>query len=151
MPQKEKINLKLPNLTGLLNNKTVGQAAGAYLFIDAQAKANGVTTTSAIESIITGLVSNPHLPDLNSVMAELTGGIANAQIKQFIKLWLLGYGLKQIKVGTKYGNMAQNFSESAVKGILASTVIGFSGAWNSPPSFSGSFMRQAKPVGTYEY
>lgn len=122
------------NVNGILNNKTFQQAAGGYMYLNAIGKSWGGDGKTVINDIVNGLMNNPHFPDLNSVTQELTKGTASAMIKQLVKLWLVGYGLKEIGIGAKYGNIAQKFAENAGKATIGATFLGFATAWNSPPA-----------------
>lgn len=143
----------MPNVTGLLGNQTIGKAAGAYLYLDTLGKSWGGSAITVIEGMANDITS-AHLPDLNSLMTELTQGTASAQIKQYIKLWLVGYGLKSVGIAAKYGNVAQRFSEAAAKGVVMAAIAGYSTSWNSPPgpskSTASNFLA-AKPTGAYKY
>lgn len=149
-----------------VNNKTLQKAAGAYIYFDSIGKTTGLSGgVEVLEAIVREGLSRPHVPNLNNVMSDLIrGGIGHQQLQQYLKVFLLGEGLKIVGIGSKYGNILSNFAKNAAIGTIMGSVALYSTAWNSPTAennYAGASaywnksVRQnfnnANPVNTYNY
>ena len=147
--------MKMPDVTKILNNTTLQQVAGVYIQLNSQAVQSGLSTTQVAEAIFNGALTTPHIPNLQHVLNDLTGGLTSMQLKQYIKLYLVGEGLKMVGVGAKYGNLASNFAKNAAKGAVIASLVTHATIWNSPGPDSGSYTSKnfasAPAIGSYDY
>ena len=153
--QKEAQTMKLPDVTKILNNKTLQEVAGVYIQLNSQAAQSGLSTTQVAEAIFNGALTTPHIPNLQHVMNDLTGGLTSLQLKQYIKLYLVGEAAKMIGIGAKYGNLASNFAKNAAKGAVIASLVTHATIWNSPGPDAGSYTKRnfalAPTVNGYGY
>jgi hypothetical protein len=133
--------MKMPNVTKILNNKMIQTLGGAYFNIAAQAAQSGLTSMQVLENIINGATTTPHIPSLPHVLNDLTGGMSRPILEQFLKMYLIGWGLKETGISPKWGNLAKNFAKNAAKGVAIASIITHATIWNSPGPDANSYNR----------
>lgn len=126
--------MNLNNLTSKItkNADKLGMLVGAYGYLQESGAGAGLNAFENAERLIQDLISQPHFPDLNNLVRDLTVGNT---FKTAVKAALIGYVLKEINLHpqlTKIGKALTNGGIGAAKGAAIVTTIAYSSTFHSP-------------------
>ena len=122
----------LDNILGALENQKTGVLAGFLLNEYQLSKDWNQDFLFVIQNQVTHLLTNPHLPKLDDVLMEITGGTPSLIFKPAANAAIIGWILKELKLHpmlTKYAGKAStigiNFAIASViqAAWLHSTVL----------------------------
>ena len=124
-----------------LDNDKLGMALGSFMTAQAVGKAWGTDFTGYYTTVLNGLITDPHFPNLGEVMTSLMGRAEAPVFKGAISAAIVGYLLEMIDLHPqleKVGKVLKTLGLNAAIGSAVTTIAAFSGAAHSPLVISGS-------------
>lgn len=147
--------MNLGNIGGKItkNIDKIAKIGGAYGTLKLQGEHQGVGTFEMVTEIFNAAISDPHFPDIENVILDLTQSVASPVFMGAVKAGFIGYVLKELGLHpglNKLGNILYKGGFAAAEGSVIMTLIARSTIWHSPKGETGS-IKTSKGIMQYGY
>jgi len=130
------VNLNLNSIVSTLNKPKVGQIIGALASEYKLAQGLGTDFFGLINAQVQAAFKDPHLPSLESVIGELTGGVVAEVFQPAVKLAIVSWILKELNLHpqlTRYAKVGTNLGTNVAIGSALLATISHATIQHSSP------------------